>query len=242
LEDEANSPIYSVLSMHVGGGNDGGKGIHSWHVSADKTTTYLATDEERQEIPLVRVTDAAGNVTEFKADGVEVTEEMMAQGEWRVMDCIDCHNRPSHIFRPAVKVVDEHITSGRIDITLPYIKQVGVEALTGSETVAGVGPHVRDYYAKEYGDLLATRGEAVEAAVAALEESFRQNVFPKMGVTWGTYENNIGHTESIGCFRCHDDSHMTPDGGFISQDCTSCHSLLAWEEEEPEILMQLGYE
>jgi hypothetical protein len=96
-EDEENTPIYSVLSMHVGGGNDGGKGIHSWHVSDDKTTTYLATDAERQEIPVVCVTDSKGEVTEYRADGVEVSEELLASGEWRTMDCIDCHNRPSHI-------------------------------------------------------------------------------------------------------------------------------------------------
>ena len=156
------------------------------------------------------------------------------------MDCIDCHNRPAHIFRPAGKLVDERIADGSIDVTLPYIKKVGVEALTMAETVDAVGPYVRSYYEKEYNALASTRGAVIDAAVRSLEISFSQNVFPEMGVTWGTYENNIGHTESIGCFRCHDDSHESTDGGVISQDCSSCHGLLAWEEENPDILEQLG--
>jgi hypothetical protein len=43
-----------------------------------------------------------------------------------------------------------------------------------------------------------------------------------------------------GCFRCHDDEHRTADGQTISQDCSTCHSLLAVEEENPEILATLN--
>ena len=240
LEDEENSPTYSVFSMHIGGGNDGGKGIYSWHIFEDKTTTYFATDTERQDIQLVRVTDTERNVKEYQAAGVEVSEEVLARGEWRTMDCIDCHNRPSYIFRPTTNLLDEKIADGSIDRALPYIKKVGVEALIEAETVDAVGPYVRSFYEKEYSELVATRSGEIDAAVASLEAGFRANIFPKMGVKWGAYENNIGHTESIGCFRCHDDSDESTDGSVISQDCSSCHGLLAWEEENPDILELLG--
>ena len=240
LEDEENSPVYTVLSMHIGGGYSDGKGIHSWHVNDDKTTTYFATDTELQEIPLVRVTDAEGNVKEYRSAGVEVAEEVLASGSWRTMDCIDCHNRPAHIFRPPGKLVDKKIADGTIDRTLPFIKKVGLEALTAAKTAEEVGLYVRSFYEREYSELASTRSGAIAAAVASLETSFRQNVFPEMGVTWGTYENNIGHTGSIGCFRCHDDAHESAGGSVISQDCSLCHSLLAWEEEAPDILEQLG--
>jgi len=46
-----------------------------------------------------------------------------------------------------------------------------------------------------------------------------------MNVTWGTYRNDIGHVDSPGCFRCHDDSHQTTDGKVIAQDCELCHSI-----------------
>ena len=60
-----------------------------------------------------------------------------------------------------------------------------------------------------------------------------------MKIEWGTYPNHIGHQDFPGCFRCHDDEHSTPEGETISQDCYTCHTLLALEEENPEILEQL---
>jgi len=61
-----------------------------------------------------------------------------------------------------------------------------------------------------------------------------------MKVTWGTYINNIGHTDFPGCFRCHDDAHKSTGGETIKQDCGSCHELLAMEEPSPKILTDLG--
>ena len=61
--------------------------------------------------------------------------------------------------------------------------------------------------------------------MAATERIYRGNVFPGMHVTFGTYPNNIGHIDSPGCFRCHDDSHKAKDGKKISQDCETCYSI-----------------
>jgi hypothetical protein len=63
-----------------------------------------------------------------------------------------------------------------------------------------------------------------------------------MKVKWGTYANNIGHTESNGCFRCHDESHTADGGKTITQDCSACHNLLASDEKNPKILVDLGLE
>ena len=41
-----------------------------------------------------------------------------------------------------------------------------------------------------------------------------------MKVTWGVYRDNLGHTTSDGCFRCHDGSHVAKDGTMISADCS----------------------
>ena len=69
----------------------------------------------------------------------------------------------------------------------------------------------------------------------------RITVFSDLKVTWGTYSNNLGHTDFPGCFRCHDGSHTTPDGkDTISQDCGACHQILAMEESSPGILKTLG--
>ena len=52
--------------------------------------------------------------------------------------------------------------------------------------------------------------------------------------------NNIGHEDFLGCFRCHDDNHKSADGRVISQDCETCHTILAQEETDPKILSDLG--
>ncbi len=61
-----------------------------------------------------------------------------------------------------------------------------------------------------------------------------------MRMNWGIYPNNIGHNDFPGCFRCHDEQHASADGRKISQDCNSCHCLLAMEEAAPKILTELG--
>ncbi len=88
--------------------------------------------------------------------------------------------------------------------------------------------------------LVGTAITTSSAVASVLGEIFAFNVFPEMNVRWGAYPNHIGHEVSDGCFRCHDDEHMASDDGrSLSQDCFLCHTLLAIEEEEPEILEML---
>jgi hypothetical protein len=63
-----------------------------------------------------------------------------------------------------------------------------------------------------------------------------------MKVTWGAYPNNLGHNDFPGCFRCHDDQHAAAGGRKVTQDCNTCHNLLAMEEASPKILGELGLE
>jgi hypothetical protein len=70
-----------------------------------------------------------------------------------------------------------------------------------------------------------TRRQDVERAVTSAQNVYNRNVFPEMNVQFGTYPNNIGHMDSPGCFRCHDDNHKTKDGKTISQDCDTCHHI-----------------
>jgi hypothetical protein len=51
------------------------------------------------------------------------------------------------------------------------------------------------------------------------------NVFPEMHVRFGRYANNLGHIDSPGCFRCHDDNYTSKDGKKIGQECDSCHAI-----------------
>lgn len=245
-DDEENTPNYSVLLMHIGGGGETRQGgIHSWHINPDKRTSYIAADEERQEIPWVQVTEADGTVTEYVAEDFELTPEFMAR-EQRIMDCMDCHNRPSHTFVLPDRAMNTALAEGKIDATLPYIKKIGVAALKeadGSESsLEGIGEKIRTFYETEYADVFTSRRDAIEGAVSAIQEICSKNVFPDMNIGWGNYPNHIGHTDFPGCFRCHDDSHTSSEGAVIMQDCSKCHALLAWQEEDPEIMKQLGIE
>ena len=62
--------------------------------------TYFATDEQRQVIPWVRMEDHSGKVTEYVMKDGAPTQAQIDKADKRRMDCIDCHNRPTHIYVP----------------------------------------------------------------------------------------------------------------------------------------------
>ena len=192
-EDAHNTEKITVLMMHVG------TRIHKAHVG--KNIEYIAADTERKDLPWV------------SANGVVYKSRDIA-GERRKMDCIDCHNRPTHAFDMPATAVDAALESGELDRTIPYVKRDAVLQLTGKKPIEEAQPAVKRIYAR--------------------------NIFPEMMVSWGTYPNNIGHDLFPGCFRCHDDNHKNDSGKAITQDCSTCHELVAVSEENPEILKQLG--
>jgi nitrate/TMAO reductase-like tetraheme cytochrome c subunit len=241
-EDEANSEIVNALVLKVGGGGtESGfaEGIH-WHVNLE--VDYVA-DEKREEILWVRARQPDGQVTEYVKDGAELPVDFLAAGEIRRMDCLDCHNRPTHTFEDAAVALDEAIASGRIDAGLPFVKREALAAITAEyasreEAASQIPARLSAFYAEQIPDSVAVDAAAVTAAAAAAE-IYARNVFPQMKVTWGTYPNHIGHERSQGCFRCHDEEHTSAEGATISQDCETCHTLLAWEERDPAILHEL---
>jgi hypothetical protein len=190
---------------------------------------YIATDAKRQVIPWVRVKDRFGNVREYAADGTK--PEDLAKGERRRMDCMDCHNRPSHpMAATPERAVNELMARGDIPKTLPYIRREAVKALKTSypnEQAAeqGISRTLRDFYRTESQDIYMSHRQDVEKGVQAAIGIYRRNVFPEMNVTFGTYANNIGHMDFPGCFRCHDDNHKSSDGKKIGQDCDTCHNI-----------------
>jgi nitrate/TMAO reductase-like tetraheme cytochrome c subunit len=229
--DETNTESTQTLKIKVGGGNARlsiASGIH-WHMNINNVVEYVATDDKRQVIPWVKITDRDGNVREYTADGV--TPEEIAKGERRTMDCIDCHNRPGHMFDPtADKAVNRALATGTIPLTLPFIKREAVAALGAEYPSAQVAEEkiaqrLRDFYQKNYAQLATEKRQDVDRAVAGTQALYKRNIFPQMKIGWGTYPNNIGHMDSSGCFRCHDDNHKTKAGKTIGQDCALCHDI-----------------
>ena len=230
-EDEANTENVTTLQIHVGGGSERlglATGIH-WHMSVANEVEYVATDATRQVIPYVRLRDSSGRVKEYVVDGF--TPDQIASGERRTMDCMDCHNRPSHPFAlSAERAVDEAMAIGEISTALPFIKREAVAALKqgyADQQAAGdaIAARLREFYRKNYLPVYNGERQAVERAVSATQRLYSRNVFPSMRVTWGTYPNNIGHVAFPGCFRCHDEEHKASDGSVIRQDCELCHSM-----------------
>jgi hypothetical protein len=241
--DETNSESYTVLMMMVGGSKM--QGIHHAHFAGGFEIRYAAADPKRETIPWVeRRNTRTGETQTYLAEGT--TPEQAAGLAKFTMQCVDCHDRPTHDFPSPDRALNRALGLGQLPPTLPFIKQQGLDALqatysSSADAEQKIPAAIASYYRDNHPEVYARRKADVEAAAKAILAIYNRNVFPELKVTWGTYPNNLGHTESPGCFRCHDNSHTTPDAQrTIAQDCTSCHQLLAMEQSSPEILKTLG--
>ncbi|HLG94301.1 MAG TPA: NapC/NirT family cytochrome c [candidate division Zixibacteria bacterium] len=244
-EDEKNTPLKTVLLLRTGGGDKKtgiAEGIH-WHMNIANEISYIATDEERQVIPWVRLKDLWGNVREYATPDFNVPPESLAKLPVRTMDCVDCHNRPTHIYKLPEEAVDEAMQARQVNPNLPFLKKVSVELLRREypdkpQALRQIKGGLMDYYKQNHPALAAAWEEDILKAAEKLAEIYATNVFPSMKISWGTYKNNIGHMNFPGCFRCHDDNHASKDGKTIRQDCDQCHSLLAVDEENPKPVIE----
>lgn len=239
-DDEANSLTKTVLLMKIGGGNHG-IGIHGTHLGPGVHIRYGHSDMARQTIPWIEYNGPAGK-TVYRAEGAPVDGKGFSIRE---MDCMDCHNRPSHTFKLPERAVDEAMFAGDLPADLPFAKKKGVEFLRKSyssraEAAIRIPAAVEAFYRESYPAVYAERRADLRRLGRGLLAIYSRNVFPEMKVSWGTYPNNIGHMDFPGCFRCHDDSHASADGRKVTQDCNACHNLLAMEEPAPKILSDLG--
>jgi len=236
--EDANTHWKLHLLMKIGGGGENGpaKGIH-WHMNIDNDIEYVATDKKRTEIPWVRSTRPDGSVKVYRSTEVDFDEAELPNHEVRHMDCIDCHNRPTHHYNPPAKLVNRAMSLGRIDPTLPGVKGLVVELMSAeyestTEAVAAIETGVREYFAEEHPDLVTSRAEAIETTIATAKRLFSTNIFPEMKVSWRDFPDHIGHLTTPGCFRCHDGNHETDDGEVLSRDCNICHTIVAQERKD----------
>jgi len=235
LSDEANTRWNLVLLIKVGGGNEEtglSGGIH-WNMNIANAITYTPADRQRQIIPWIKV--------KSKKDGTEhiycnlenpITEDSLALLEKRTMDCIDCHNRPSHIYHPPVPTIDHVISAGLIDSKLPYAKSIAVKALDQTYSSSDIARDsirlvIEEYYKTSYPQIASEKNAAISQIVSTVQKFYARNYFPTMAVTWRHFPNNIGHLFYKGCFRCHDNKHIREDGKVLTNECSVCHTILA---------------
>lgn len=240
-EDEANTRTETVLAMMVGGSRIGG--IHGAHFGPGVQIRFAA-EGARQAIPWVEYRNTVTGVvrTFISSDSSPESAKTLPM---HTMQCVDCHNRPTHAFDLPERAMDKALALGDIAVTLPYIKKKGVEVLkteysSSEEASDKIPKSIISFYQQTYPDLYARRLQDINHAAQSVLAIYNRNVFPSLKVKWGTYPNNLGHQDFPGCFRCHDGSHVASDGNAITQDCTTCHQPLAVDEASPQILKELG--
>ena len=234
LADEANSPWRIQMLMNVGGGDPAtgqAAGIH-WHMNIKNAIYYRAADDRREVIPWVRVVGPDGAVTEYVSTESASPPDQLARREIRRMDCVDCHNRPTHLFHPPDQALDAAFEAGRLDRRLPYLKREGVRLLAASypseaKALSAIQDGLQAFYRTRYPDAARDQPEAIRQAAVVLGELYAANVFPEMRTDWRAHPDHIGHLNADGCFRCHDGLHRSREGRVITNDCGTCHTILA---------------
>jgi len=234
--NERNTPREIDLLIKIGASSSGtpnDRGIH-WHIGQE--VTYIPGDKKRLTISYIAVKGKDGKITEYMDPAKPLSREKIAKAEKRLMDCTDCHNRPSHIYNSPGDEMDRHLASNTIDRNLPFIKKITVNLLekpynSAREATTALDAGIKFYYAKNYPELASRKADAIATAIEHAQDIYRRNYFPAMKVSWRTYPNHIGHFYSPGCFRCHDGKHASPEGRIISKNCKNCHEILGQTQE-----------
>ena len=232
--DEANSPWTIKLLVKIGGGNPRtgkSEGIH-WHMIGADKIDYIPADHKRQIIPWVRLMTAEGDTIIYTDPGVDLNDSAIVNGEVRRFDCIDCHNRPSHLFQPPAKLLNQALSAGMIPTDLPYIREKGLELLnadyeTKGQALAAIDKGVKDYYQEKYPKLAVAHKQDIEKTGAELQGMYKNNFFPEMKTDYRVREDNLSHFVNDGCFRCHDGVKQDKNGNVIRNDCKTCHLIVA---------------
>jgi len=228
-QDAANTATTDTRILRVGGGQaEVAQDIH-WHVASE--VWYLPLDDKRNDIAWVGVVDKNGQVTEYwnMSEVGQVTNELV-QKEGRLMDCIDCHNRATHVFSSPEELIDSAMLQGLINPSLPYIKREAMQALnTPAASLDAAFAKVEaigDFYKTNYPDLANYKQTQITTAIDQLKKVATLTTFPDMKVDWTSYSDNVSHVNSPGCFRCHGKLVATSGpqkGQTLSADCTLCH-------------------
>ena len=115
-DDEANTRSETVLLMLVGGSRV--SGIHGAHLGPGVHIRFAAADAKRQTIPWIEYRNTnTGEVSAFvTSDSQPDSVKALPQFD---MQCVDCHNRPTHTFELPERAMDEALALGDIPVTLP---------------------------------------------------------------------------------------------------------------------------
>lgn len=234
LTDSLNSEWDVMLQMKTGPEYSGlgfSEGIH-WHINPSVRIEYISDNDQRENITYVKYTDInTGEAHIFRDPDNPVSDSLIAAQIPRTMDCIDCHNRPTHNFDSPPAYVDQDLLKGEVSKDIPFIKKVAMGILRDTfkdkdSALVVIRDSILNYYRSDFNHYFQENSELLNNSITSIQNSFSQNTFPSMKVAYDVYPDHIGHLETVGCFRCHNGSFQTEDGRKITRDCNLCHTII----------------
>ncbi len=241
VEDEANTPLFVGLMIRPRGGNvfDVNASVH-WHVL--HKVTYWGSELNGKTVDYVEATTQNGSVDEFIAyNKIKVSSDVQpdiaalkASDTPTVMSCYDCHNRVGHSIPNPRTELDQALSTGAIDATLPWVKNEGMHILTttypDNAAADAAAEGLLGFYQLNYPAVADTQAAQINAAVDEIKVLYRLTAMPDLKVSAKTYPDNLGHTDFPGCFRCHDGGHYLVVNGVVTNQtipstCDTCHTF-----------------
>ncbi len=233
--DSGSTAKYTTLNMKIDAERATGKaGIH-WHVAEENEVHYAFADDERTEIIWAEAKQPDGSFRTYNNSQLIEAEAI----DSRSMDCVDCHNRATHIYENPSNAIDARIRIGLLSRELPFLKREALAAISAGyadrkSAMDGIANHMHHFYRTSYPKLAIAKMMAVDSAVTTLQAIYNRNIHHDMKIEWGSYPSHIGHTsETNGCFRCHNSYFKDDENESIGYDCTLCHSILAEGQDQP---------
>jgi hypothetical protein len=239
LADSLNTEWDIMLQMKTGPEYSGLgliEGIH-WHINPNVNIEYISDNDKRENITYVKYTNkATGEVTVYRNEANAISDSLISASTARTMDCIDCHNRPSHNYNSPPVYFDKAMLTGAVSKEIPFIKKVTMgilrETFSDKDTaLMKIENAITGYYKSDYSDYYGKNKELINNSIVSVQKAFSQNTFSKMKVAYDNYPEHIGHLESDGCFRCHNDAFKAENGRVITRDCNLCHTIVGQGEK-----------
>ncbi|HZK62235.1 MAG TPA: hypothetical protein VFC41_09155, partial [Anaerovoracaceae bacterium] len=239
LTDSLNTEWDIMLQMKTGPEYSGlglREGIH-WHINPSVRIDYISDNDKRENITYVKYTNnSTGEVAVYRNDDNPISDSLISVSTARTMDCIDCHNRPSHKYNSPPVYFDKAMLTGAVSKNIPFFKKVAMgilrETFSNKDTaLLKIEESITSFYKSDYNDFYTNNRELIDSSVTSVQKAFSQNTFPKMKVTYDQYPEHIGHLESDGCFRCHNDAFKSENGRIITRDCNLCHTIVGQGEQ-----------
>lgn len=251
-DDESNTQQRVALVVRLSSGPEQPtQGIH-WHVLSQ--VEYLAADKESRVIDWIGVDRPDGTHEEFISDNVVDVSEQAGQraaelrlgGDIHRMSCYDCHNRVGHEFPAARHAIDDALAEQRIDPSIPFIKKRGLDVISTkyssqADADRAINALEKSYH-QEYPNLLLERPDKLKQSFAVLAQLYRQTSNPVMNAAPDNYPSYLGHTDTAGCFRCHDGGHFKIVDGRLSNEpipsqCSLCHTFPSIGQQSPNVML-----